>query len=609
MKFRHRSLKQLGALLLVSMALIYFCEFLVIRYKINSLKETEEKKDFARSAQLGSQQIALQVQRYLSGHTDLSADITARIKQQDRDLEILKNGGRKDNSTIFLKPLSRLPRISFDNLFEDWSIYKESTIVLITESEFIETALPSSTDSTETTSHTVQVPNINYTKAKITNGGHWLTLSGWFEKLLKDINDEVLQKEQAVAIWFLIFVAVDIALLGAIAWLFFQHVLKPISGLAESTQNLQQQHDLPPNEIGKLATQINIILEQLKDATEFITTIGDGKLDVDYQALDSHYEAGKSKLADSLVAMQLKLKSLNDEERKRQWANEGLAKFVDILRSSNDDISQLSDSIIAALVKYTNSNQGGLYSFNDEDENNTYLELVSLFAFDTKKFEKKRVKPGEGILGQSFLERETTLLTEIPDNYVRITSGLGDATPKSILMVPLKVDQQVYGMVELASFHEYQPHEISFVERLGETIASTLANVKGAQKNRHLIEQFQQQTEEMRAQEEEMRQNMEELTATQEEMSRKEHDYIARIAELESQAGSQSVDTVREELKKQFRASEAILKNKIVQLEEQLSIKPAHSDDWALVEEVEKSLKINLEAIKITQEELDRKAG
>ena len=230
--------------------------------------------------------------------------------------------------------------------------------------------------------------------------------------------------------------------------------------------------------------------------------------------------------------MQTRLKAMNEEERKRQWSNEGLTKFVDILRSSNDDLNLLGDKIIAALVQYTKSNQGALYILNDEDSRNKYLELISLFAFDIKKYEQQKIKLGEGILGQTFLEKETTYLTNMPESYIRITSGLGDANPKSLLLVPLKVDTQVYGIIELASFNEYLPHEIAFVEKLGESIASTLASVRAAQRNRQLIQQFQQQTEEMRAQEEEMRQNMEELQATQEEIARKEKSYLARIKEL-----------------------------------------------------------------------------
>ena len=264
-------------------------------------------------------------------------------------------------------------------------------------------------------------------------------------------------------------------------------------------------------------------------------SIGEGKLDIDYkETLDPQYVPGKNKLADSLIQMQEKLKALNETERRRQWATEGLTKFVEIMRSSNDNLNSLGDAVISALVQYTRSNQGGLYILNDEDPNNKYLELISLFAFDTKKHEQQKVKLGEGILGQTFLEKETTHLTNMPDEYIRITSGLGDANPRALLLFPLKVDKEAYGIIELASFHEYQPHEIEFVEKLGESIAATLGSVRAAQKNRQLIEQFQQQTEEMRAQEEEMRQNMEELQATQEEVVRKEQAYLQRIKDLEN---------------------------------------------------------------------------
>src|SRR5258706_7508104 len=132
---------------------------------------------------------------------------------------------------------------------------------------------------------------------------------------------------------------------------------------------------------------------------------------MDYrQTFDSAYTQGKNKLADSLIEMQAKLRTMNEEERKRQWANEGLAKFVDILRSSNDNLATLGDRVIASLVQYTRSNQGGLYLLNEDDANDKHLQLTALFAFDVKKFEQQKIKLGEGILGQTFLEKETTYL-------------------------------------------------------------------------------------------------------------------------------------------------------------------------------------------------------
>lgn len=583
-----RSLKRLALYLLAAMFLILLAEYFIIRYKIEGLEEIEEKKDYARSAQLSGQQIALMVQQHLNQQQNLSAEIISGIDQQDHILKTIRDGGRMDGTDVFLKPLARLPRISFDQLQEAWNKYKSNTLAI---------TLPQ-TDST--TSVTL--------KAKALLPAQWLTLGNWYRKLEIDLTEEADNEKNAVENWVFAFIVFDLALLTLLFYLFHRYVLKPLALLENDAIEHRQNFDLKPNEIGQLTHQVNEILEQLKDATEFVGTIGEGKLDFDYKNLDSHYAHGKNKLADSLIFMQNKLKDMNMDEQRRQWANEGLTKFVDILRSSNDNISTLGDRIISTLVQYTGSNQGALYILNDEDAANKHLELVSLFAFDTKKFEKQKIRLGEGILGQTFLEKETTLLTEIPEEYVRITSGLGDANPKALLIVPLKVDKEVYGIVELASFKLYQPHEISFVEKLAETIASTLASVKAAQKNRHLIEQFQQQTEEMRAQEEEMRQNMEELQATQEEMGRKEGDYVSRIQQLE-QFASKANDAQGEldQLKKALIIKEKDYKDQLTSLESKLSQKAAKGDDWILAEEIEKTLKIQVEAMRITQEEFNKK--
>ena len=613
MKFlRNTSLRLIGIYLLVVMFLIYFAEYYIIQYRINVLDETEQKLDFIRSAEISSQQISLMVQRHFTRNEDLSAEIEAKIVNQDHLLGVLSKGGRIDRTDVILKPLKRLPRISFDNLNEYWEEYKSSVREVLSIRENTTPADAAEGDSTYSNT-VVTTPAVISDKAwraaVLKEESLSLTLSQWYDNLFNDVETEVMKEKSSVHRWVIAIIVFDVALLTLIFMVFERHVLRPLNTLRISTSNHQQMSDSPNNEIGKLSNQINETLENLKDATDFVTAIGQGNLDIDYKAtLDSGYNHGKNKLADSLIDMQGKLKSLNEEERKRQWANEGLAKFVDIMRSSSDDIVTLGDKIISSLVQYTKSNQGALYILNDEDENNKHLELVSLFAFDIKKFETRKIKLGEGLLGQTYLEAETNYYTNFPDEYIRITSGLGDANPRSILIVPLKVDTQVYGIVELASFNEYAPHEITFVEKLGETIASSIASVRAAQKNRFLIEQFQSQTEQMRAQEEEMRQNMEEMQATQEEVARKEHGYIERIQELEQQLGNISGTTGKlEEATLTLERKERALLDKITMLEKELAQKPVRSDDWQLAEEIAKTLKINLEALEITQQELARK--
>jgi GAF domain-containing protein len=601
-----RSLKELALYLLGGIFLLFVIEFLVIRAKIESLQEVEEKKDFARGAQLDGQQIAYLVQLHLNDD-QAGADIYARTQELDHKLRVLGNGGRIDRSELFLKPLPKLPAITFTNLLKHWEAYRNSILEEVNGESVAPLTATDTTSIIASDSSAIPPVHRKEINARTVLPGQWLTLSNWFEKLMVDLAAETQKQKDGVERWFFAFAFLDLVVLASLFYLFEKSVLNPLRTLKANAVTSTQDTSFARNEIGELADEVNEILEQLKDATEFVAAIGEGKLDFDYTGLDKKYSVGKNRLADSLLSMQEKLRTLNEEENRRQWANEGLSKFVDILRSSNDNINTLGDKIISALVKYTNSNQGGLYILNDEDERNRHLELISLFAFDNKKFDRQKVRLGEGILGQTFLEKETTILNEIPDEYIRITSGLGSATPKSLLIVPLKVDKEVYGIVELASFKNFQSHEILFVEKLAETIASTLASVKAAQKNRSLIEQFQQQTEEMRAQEEEMRQNMEELQATQEELSRKEQDYIVRIRELE-QEGQQGIPPVehqklKEELGKQIVDHQARIRD----LERKLSEKPQREDDWALAIEVEKDLRQQLEALRITQDVLSNK--
>ncbi|MDW7693160.1 PAS domain-containing protein [Flammeovirgaceae bacterium SG7u.111] len=258
--------------------------------------------------------------------------------------------------------------------------------------------------------------------------------------------------------------------------------------------------------------------ELIKTAITFINSVENGNFD--FSILES-FSNQKHDLTDSLSKMGKKINDINEQEKKRNWAIEGLAKFGEILRQNNDDLSSLSDSIIKNLVKYTNANQGGLFILNNEPEGDQYLELTACYAYNRKKHLDKKIALGQGLNGQVFLEKKTTYLTRIPKNYINITSGLGDAPPRAILIVPLKINDTVYGTVELASFNLFEPHHIEFVEKLGESIASTISSLKVTLQTKKLLQENQQKASMVQAQEEELRQNFEEMQATQEALSRK----------------------------------------------------------------------------------------
>ena len=324
-------------------------------------------------------------------------------------------------------------------------------------------------------------------------------------------------------------VASDNSLLNDLSWISIVIIIISFLGLSYVLYKIQFKNDL-------LTTESNT---KLKEETERISSFNAFVQSISAGDFTSTLEV-KDELGTQLIKMRDTLKENTEGEKKRIWASNGLAQIGDILRSNFKDVRELYDKIIQFLVKYSGSNQGFLFLLSDEDENDKYLELVSAYAFDRKKFLEKKVVIGEGLVGQCYLEGATIYMVDIPQNYVQITSGLGGANPTSLLIVPLIINKKIYGILEVASFKTYQPHEIELIERFAESIASTLSTVKINERTRLLWERTQQQAEEMRAQEEEMRQNMEELNATQEEMIRKEQEYLKRIEALEKKIGQLS---------------------------------------------------------------------
>ncbi|MDR0384922.1 MAG: GAF domain-containing protein, partial [Prevotellaceae bacterium] len=262
-------------------------------------------------------------------------------------------------------------------------------------------------------------------------------------------------------------------------------------------------------------------------------------------------ELGKAMLSmrDSLIKAEKEKMARQQEDDKRNWVTTGVAKFAEILRSNHDDLAELSNNVISNLLKYIHAIQGGIFIVNDDDSDHTFLELQAFYAYERKKYLHKEIEIGEGLVGTCYLEKEPIYITQVPKDYMSVTSGLGDDAPRALFLVPLKVNNMIYGIMEIASFQVLEPYEREFVEKVSESIASTISSVKVNVRTQKLLETAKLQSEEMAYQEEELRQNLEELQATQEEMNRKqtaaetaernlrsENDELrAKIAELETE--------------------------------------------------------------------------
>ncbi len=277
-------------------------------------------------------------------------------------------------------------------------------------------------------------------------------------------------------------------------------------------------------ELIDISDNLKQIIISLKNASVFATEIGRSNFDFDFKPIGDTDELGNA-----LVLLRNNLKKAQEDEsvrRKedeiRQWANIGIAKFSDILRQSAKDITELSLIIIKELVNYLDANQGGVFILNDSNPDEVKLELAASYAYSKERKKKKEFILGEGLIGTCAVEKATIYMTDIPQDYISISSGLGAANPRSLLIVPLKFEENVLGVLEIASFNLLEQYQIKFVERIAESIASAISITKINERTAKLLEISKVEAEQRALKEEELRQNLEELQATQERAAQRE---------------------------------------------------------------------------------------
>ena len=344
---------------------------------------------------------------------------------------------------------------------------------------------------------------------------------------------------------------VTIAIGLLVAFFLNRNITRPISyvkdiviGLGKGQlpeKDREKTQQFSRDEVGDMAQAVDELVSGLRDTSEFAENIGQGTYDAEFAPLSE-----EDVLGNALINMRNNLRSVSEEDKKRHWTTEGTAIFGELLRQNSGSVQELSSTILSKLIEYMHANQGGLFVVQeDSSSEEPYMVLEACYALgDREKYIEQKIYQGEGLAGQAWLEKDTLYITDVPSEYITIVSGLGEANPTSILIVPLMVNEEVYGIVEIASFDEYQPHEVEFIKKIAESIASTISTARTNSKTQNLLNESKQMTEQMQAQEEEMRQNMEELQATQEEMDRKQRSMESREARIKAVLNNASASYV-----------------------------------------------------------------
>ncbi|UII22203.1 GAF domain-containing protein [Fulvivirga ligni] len=328
-------------------------------------------------------------------------------------------------------------------------------------------------------------------------------------------------------------------LIGLVLVLFYSGILtKTIKEIKNAMVSLSQG-EFPEelvirskDELGQTKVALNQLMERIKTAAGFANNLGQGNLKAKY---DDRFN--NDVLAKSIISMQEKLIEADAEQKIVNWTNEGLAKFNDILKNDTDQLGVLGDRIISQMVNYLNVNQGAIYINEGEG-----IRRIASYAYDKKKFIDQVISVGSGLIGQSVLEGESIYIKEVPEDYMKITSGLGEATASCILITPLKIRDEIVGVIELASFNLLEDYQIEFVERVSESIANIINGKKVAEQTQKLLQESRDKTAELISQEEELKQHNEEMLATREEMERQKKEMDNLIDELKGQLAQQYLE-------------------------------------------------------------------
>ncbi|OJJ18185.1 hypothetical protein BKI52_25500 [marine bacterium AO1-C] len=336
----------------------------------------------------------------------------------------------------------------------------------------------------------------------------------YHEVALEDQIEIIKRKNLSDANYYAVF-AFFILIAGIIiSFVVLPHTINFVNEIKDHVNNLL--HGKFPKKLNASVYEMNDLVEKVNELTEsfrkleiFADQVGSGNFDTNIEVFDELGDMGQA-----LAKMQDSLRQISVTNQQRNWFNEGFAKFGNILRNDEEQSFELFyESIITNLVKYLNINQGGIFVLNENGEaTGAYLELKASYAYNRNKYIKKKLTKEDGLVGQAWREADTVYVTDIPYDYVNITSGLGGSRPKSILIVPLLTgDSEMMGVVELASFDEFQQHQIDFVKQLSESIAGTISRVKTSMRTQELLLESQQMAEKVRAQDRERENTLKEL--------------------------------------------------------------------------------------------------
>ncbi|MCG8554691.1 MAG: response regulator [Proteobacteria bacterium] len=298
--------------------------------------------------------------------------------------------------------------------------------------------------------------------------------------------------------------------------------------------------------IGLVALLVTFVLTRyvVRPITEIsrgVKRVTDGDLDCDV-AVSTRDEIGR--LAADINQMIEGLRKYSQENALERWTKTGAAELQEAMRGEQD-IAALARRVVSYLAKYLNAPVGALYVAKQDGS----LQLAGSHAYTQRKHLSNRYQPGEGLVGQAALEKERIVVSEVPDDYVVVRSGLGQSPPRHLVVTPLLHNEAVKGVLELAAFEPFSEAQLELLSSVSESVAIALGSAQARQQMQELLDETQRQAGELQGQQH----NLEAANETLEEQTKalKESEDSLKVQSEELQAANQELEEKTDSLERQ----------------------------------------------------------
>jgi signal transduction histidine kinase/HAMP domain-containing protein/ActR/RegA family two-component response regulator len=277
-----------------------------------------------------------------------------------------------------------------------------------------------------------------------------------------------------------------------------------LGGQAQSKEVGGVWKDLTDN-VNQLAANLT---NQVRAIAEVATAVTEGDLTRQVRVEASGEVAG---LKDKLNEMIRNLRETTQQNVEQDWLKTNREHFTRILQGQRD-LAATAGMILSELAQLVSAQHAVFYSMTSSAAGSEpVLELLAGYGFEERKNISTSFRLGQGLIGQCAKEKKRILLTQVPDDYVKISSGLGEATPLNIIVLPVLFEGSVHAVVELASFSAFSPIHQTFLDSITESIGLVLNTIEANTVTENLLVQSRSQAEELRSQQEELRESNEDL--------------------------------------------------------------------------------------------------